>query len=1049
MRNSILVFLVLCFLFPCTLQTEAQHYYFKHFQVEDGLSNNTAICTLQDSKGFMWFGTKDGLNRFDGYSFKIYRNNPRDSTSIGNNSIWRLHEDEKGILWVGTERGLYRYNRALETFNLVEDIPRSEISGITSDRAGNLWVIAGFKVYRLSPAVNKLKKYDNDSTLNFCVTISRSLTGDIWIGNIHGQILRYDPVSEQFPAYSLFSHSKPAPSGWIEKIYDSGLGFLFIGTSNQGVKTFDPITLEYKDILTYNEDKTEIYVRDFLRNTEKEFWIATESGIYIYNVDDNSFQHLKKSTVNPYALSDNAIYSFAKDREGGIWASSYFGGVNYYSNQKLTFDKYFFTPGSNSLRGNAVREIKQDKAGNLWIGTEDAGLNSYNPTTGNFIALNPDDGYSGIAHTNIHGLAVDEDKLWVGTFEHGLDILDIQTKKVVQHFEYGPGPYDLKSNFVHSVFKTSSGQIIAGTSNGMFLYNKEHRNFLPLKFFPDNVFFSAITEDAKGNLWIGTFKNGLYYFNPQLNLFGRLRFLYNGTDRFEKSRVTYTYIDSRQLLWVCTEDGLFRINIQTKKIKPYSTGSGLPGNLIYGIVEDDNQYLWITTSKGLVRMNAATGATSIFTQANGLLGNQFNYSSVFKDSSGRIYLGSVKGMIAFNPGELNTRNIVPPVYITNMQINNVDIGVSEDGPLKKSMLHTHRIRLNHLQSSISFDFAALYFTSPQSIEYAYKLEGSDEDWNYIKTNRRVYFTNLSPGTYRFVVKSTDSNGNWPANEKALLIEILPPWWLGNLAYFLYSLAGIFTIYFIIRFYHNRQKEKQKIQMALFERAKEKEIYESKIDFFTKIAHEIRTPLTLIKAPMEKIMRNIGEVPQVEKYLKVMDKNTRRLLDLTNQLLDFRKVESGEFALHKANTNISELFRTIHSGFLPLAERKNIKFEMEVYPKDIFGYIDEEATTKIISNLYDNAVKYSRSFVRAEIRRPSVPESVDIIISNDGLEIPDYLQDKIFEPFFRSPNAEKITGTGIGLPLAKSLTELQGGTLMLESGNGFNIFTLHLPLNLKP
>lgn len=1041
------IYFLLFFLLLCIYTSYAQQYYFKHFQVEDGLSNNTAICTLQDSKGFMWFGTKDGLNRFDGYTFKIYRHNPADSTTIGNNSIWRLHEDEKGILWVGTERGLYSYDHALEKFSPVKDAPKSEISGITSDKEGNLWFLAGFKVYRLSVTTNKLEKFDNSEELNFCVTISRSLSGDIWVGNIIGSILRYHPASNEFQAYSMFSHSIPASSGWIEKIYDSGLGFLFVGTSSQGVKTFNPTTGEYIDLLTYNEDNTEIYVRDFIRTKETEYWIATESGIYIYDINLGILQHLKKSTINPYALSDNAIYSFAKDREGGIWACSYFGGVNYYSHQKLTFEKYFFMPGLNTLQGNAVREIKQDHYGNMWIGTEDAGLNMLNPHTGQFITLTPEDGHSGIAHTNIHGLMVDNDHLWIGTFEHGLDILDIKTKKVIRHYAYGPGPYDLKSNFVHSLYKTSSNLIVICTSNGIYTYNRKNQNFNPLKFFPQNVFFSSVTEDRNGNLWIGTFKHGVHYFNPRLQLFGQLKFIQKGADRLEKSRITYTYIDSDQHLWICTEDGLFRVNTKTKKIKTYSTENGLPGNLVYSVIEDNDHYFWITTSKGLVRMHPHTGATYIFTQANGLLGNQFNYCSAFKDNLGRIYLGSVKGMILFDPQQLNTQNIVPPVYITNMQINNIDVEINPKGPLKESLLHTQHITLNYLQSSLSFDFAALHFTSPENIEYAYKLVGADKDWNYIKTNRRVYFTNLPPGTYRFVVKSTDNNGNWANNQNTLTIEILPPWWLSRWAYITYTLLGIIALYCIIRFYHNRQKEKQKVQMAIFERAKEKETYESKIDFFTKIAHEIRTPLTLIKAPMEKIMNNISQVPQVEKYLRVMDKNTKRLLDLTNQLLDFRKVESGEFSLNRDNINLSTLLQTIHTNFLPLAEHKKISFELHLSSQDIYAYIDEESTIKIISNLFDNAIKYSRSFVKTKMSISHSNTEAIITISNDGQEIPQPLQEKIFEPFFRTTHAEKITGTGIGLPLAKSLAELQDGSITLESYNGINIFTLQLPLNI--
>lgn len=1025
----------------------AQPYYFKHLQVEDGLSNNTAICTLQDSKGFLWFGTKDGLNRYDGYTFKIYRNNPSDSNSIGNNSIWRLYEDEKGTLWVGTERGLFSFDYATERFTLLKDAPQAEISGITTDKEGNLWFLAGFKVHRYTPATKNLERFDNTKELSFCVTITRSQKGEIWIGNISGELLRFNSRTNTFNIYNVFWHSPPSSSGWIDKIYDTGLGFFFVGTSSQGVKKFNPDTGHYEDILTYNDDNTEIYVRDFIQNKENEFWIATESGIYIYDLHQNSFQHLKKNTVNPYALSDNAVYSFAKDREGGIWACTYFGGINYYSNQNLTFEKFFYIPGTNTIQGNAVREIIEDPWSNIWIGTEDAGLNILNPATGKFTTLSPKDGYSGLTHTNIHGLMIDGDHLWIGTFEHGLDIMDMRTRKVIKHFAYGPGPYELKSNFIHSVFKTSNNRILVGTSNGIYLYNRQQQNFRQLDFLPSG-FYSAITEDANGNVWLGTFKNGVYYYNPELGRYGRLKYLQNGTDRLEKNRVTYTYIDSNHQLWICTEDGLFCINLKTQRIRSFSTANGLPSNLVYCVIEDNEQFLWITTSKGLVRMNPHTGVLNIFTQANGLLSDQFNYSSAFKDRMGRIYFGSVKGMIRFDPSQLNTPHIVPPVYITSMQVNNIDVDINSQGPLQESLLNTPHIRLNYMQSSLSFDFAALYYTSPQNIEYAYKLEGVDKDWNYIKTNRRVYFTNLSPGIYRFVVKSTDSKGNWANNEKSLTIEILPPWWLSKLAYTVYILLGILAVYIVIMFYHNRQKEKQKIQMALFERAKEKEAYESKIEFFTSIAHEIRTPLTLIRAPMEKIMNNIGQVPQVEKYLRAMDKNTQRLLELTNQLLDFRKVESGEFSLNKEQVNITELLQTLHVNFLPLAERKQINFQLSIPSKNAYAYLDEDATIKIISNLIDNAIKYCKSSVNITLRTSYIKKEVIITITNDGQVIPPELQERVFEPFFRTPHGEKITGSGIGLSLAKSLAELLGGTIVLHSADGINIFTLHLPLDAK-
>ncbi|MFT3903335.1 MAG: two-component regulator propeller domain-containing protein [Niabella sp.] len=1042
MKSSI----ILVVLIACQSLSLAQHYYFRHYQVEDGLSNNTVICTMQDSKGFLWFGTKDGLNRFDGYTFKVFRNNPADSTTIGNNSIWRLYEDKNKQLWVGTERGLYRYNASIEGFSLLKGTPQSEIRGIVSDNNGDIWFIASFKLYRYSSSNKKLYDYSGRKSLNICTAIAKGSNGNIWIGTINGDLLRHDDQHDNFSFYNLFAHSEPTVSNWIEKIYDSGKGFLLIGTSNQGIKRFDLQSRNYIDLLTYNADNTEIYARDFIEYRPDEYWIATESGIYIYKPSSlGTFTHIEKNTINQYAISDNAVYAFAKDGNGGIWACTYFGGINYHPRPKLEFEKFIYDPSQNSLKGNAVREIKQDLNGNLWIGTEDAGLNKYNPHTGKFVNFSPKDGHSHIAHTNIHGLLVDSNRLWIGTFEHGLDIMNIETRKVTKHYSYGYGEYDLKSNFIYTFYKRKNGKILIGSSNGLYIYNPKQDNFIPLSFLPSGNFFSSIIEDSSGNIWAGTFKSGLFFYNERLKIFGNLKIIYNGRDKLSDYRISNLYLDSKQNLWACTEDGLFRIDIEGKKARVFTTKSGLPGNMVYCITEDKENNFWITTSKGLVKLTSDLKNITVFTKSDGLLSDQFNYSSVFKDSTGRIFLGSVKGLISFNPSALSNSKTISLLYITNFQINNHDVGITRNGPLKQSLLNTSEIVLTHLQSSISLDFAALNYASPDNIEYAYMLEGLDRSWNYIKTNRRVYFTNLSPGTYRFIVKSTDSNGNWANNERILSIKILPPWWLSKFAYSFYILLGILTVYAIIRFYHNRQQEKQKIRMVAFERAKEKEMYESKIDFFTKIAHEIRTPLTLIKAPMEKIMNNIGQMPRVEKYLRVMDKNTQRLLELTNQLLDFRKIESGEFSLHKEHIKVSELLQNTHSSFIPLAEHKAINFELHIPDKNIVGYIDEEATTKILSNLFDNAIKYSKSFVKATINRSFATKEVIITISNDGKEIPKDLQEKIFEPFFRTTDVEKITGTGIGLSLARTLAELQGGSLSLESINGINTFTFHLPL----
>lgn len=1025
------------------INTGAQPYYFRHYQVEDGLSNNTTTCALQDINGFLWFGTKDGLNRFDGYSFRTFRHNMTDSNSIGNNSIWRLYQYKRDVIWVGTERGLYSYHLSSETFQLLPECPRTEIRGITSDREGNLWFIAGFKLYQYITAQKQLVAHRLPDYLDFCTAVTAGADGNIWIGSREGYIVKYQISRRQFLPFSIFEHSPPTTSGWIEKIYDSGSGFLLIGTSNQGVKKFNLTSNTYEDLLTHNPDHTEVYARCFLRYNAHEFWVGTENGIYIYDASKKTFTHLVKNPSNPYALSDNAIYDLVKDRQGGIWAGTYFGGINYYSRQKLYFEKFFFTPSENSIKGNAVREITEDKTGNIWIGTEDAGLNVYNKKNGSFTNYAPQDRHSNLSHTNIHALLADGDSLWIGTFEHGLDVMDINTRKIIRHYGYGQAPNELKSNFIHSAYKTRSGTILIGTSNGLFAYNRAKDHFNPLRFFPANTFFSCITEDNKGNIWVGTFKNGVYFYNPSLRIYGKIKIMRHNRDRLSENRITNLFIDHSQNLLISTEDGLYSVNTQTFQTRLYHTGNLLPSNLVYSTIEDSHHTLWISTSKGLVRLDKGNHRSRTFTTANGLLSNQFNYSSAFRDSEGLMYFGSVKGLVRFDPDNISAEKHNPPLYFTNLQINNKDVAIGSQGPLKASLLHTEKITLHHNQSSISLDFAALSFTAPRNIEYAYKLEGLDNEWNYIKTNRRVYFTNLSPGSYHFKVKCSDGDGYWYPNEKTLFIEILPPWWRTRWAYAVYALCVALGIYGIVIFYHQRHSEKQQRKMELFERIKEKEIYEAKIDFFTKIAHEIRTPLTLIKAPLEKLMRRPAPDRQQEKYLKVMNKNTDRLLNLTSQLLDFRRVEAGAFVLSLEKRNVNEIVKSILNNFIPLAENKSIRLDLSA-EGNYYCKLDEEATTKIISNLVDNAIKYCHQTVNISIYS-SESHFVNIQVANDGPLVPGEVRDKIFLPFFRSKKTNKITGAGIGLALSRSLAELQGGNLTMRVHNDKNIFVLILPL----
>ncbi len=1026
-------------------QLQAQPHYFRHYEVEEGLSNNAVICSIQDEKGFLWFGTKDGLNRFDGYTFKTFRYDAGMPGSIGSNFIHCLHEDRSGTLWVGTEEGLYQYHDKTETFYPLKNAPRSEIRSVVTGPKGYLWFIGGLVLYRADPQTGQLRMFSPTEYFQ-ATSLVTTPGGALWVATATGSVEKYNPATGTFTSFNVFKHSPPAASQWIQQLYAASDSVLFIGTSSQGVKKLDLKDSAYRDILVHNEEGTALFVRDFIRIAQDELWIGTESGIYIYNTRTGAFTNLQKQYNNPYSLSDNAIYTFCKDEEGGIWVGTYFGGLNYYPPQYVVFKKYFPKTGENAISGNAVREICPGPYGNLWIGTEDGGLNKYNPQTGKFTVFKPDGTATGITNSNIHGLLLTGDTLWIGTFEHGLDWMDIKTGKVFRHFSAEGSA--LESNFIYSIKQLQSGEVMLLTANGLYTYDGRLQPFKPVDAFPA-LFYTTLYEEDNGALWVGTYRNGLYYFNPKTNQ--KLHFKSEpGVDNsLSNNRVNCIFKDSRGDLWIATEGGLCRYNRDKRTFKRYTVRDNFPSNVIYSILEDEASNLWISTSKGLVCLSLLTGKISSYSKTNGLLNDQFNYNSAYKAPDGRMYFGSVKGMISFDPASFKMNYFHPPVYITGFQVFNKELKIGEKGsPLHQSVLLTDTLILPHHQSTFSIDFAALSYSSPEMTEYAYKMEGLDDNWTYLQTNRKVFFTRLPAGDYVFRVKAANSSGLWNDKETRLYIRVLPPFWKSPPAYVLYALVLLGAGYLISRAYHNRMKEKARRRAEHFEHEKEKEVYQAKIEFFTHVAHEIRTPLTLIKGPMEKVIRKAEQVPQIKNYLKIMERNTDRLLALTGQLLDFRKTETKGYSLNFVRADIALLLRETIQRFSPAAEERGVTIELALPASRFYAYLDIEAIHKVFSNLIGNAVKYAdRKILVTLVVSGEKDNHFSIVIKNDGALVPMELKEKIFEVFYRGKKGEKTIGTGIGLSLARSLAELHKGTLELCPPEGaMNVFKLTLPVH---
>lgn len=1024
-------FLFLYFCFFSVNFSNAQEYYFKHFQVEEGLSNNTVLTSLQDNDGFMWFGTKDGLNRFDGYRFKTYRNNGDPVHSLGSNYIQSMHENN-GVIWVGTDKGLYYYDKKQDQFTILNEAINDRINDINHDQKGNIWFISGNILYRYAPKKKETTTF-NPNKYFVTTSITRDSKGEIWASSLN-KIYHYSEENHSFENIVLNPPANKADFR-ITVIYAVDPENIVIGTQDQGVLIYNRKNKTTNE-LKFNI-KEPVFVRQFRKRGNDELWIASESGVYVYNLKTKTAVNLKKNYNDPYAISDNAAYSITIDKENGIWIGTYFGGVNYHQKQYTQFKKYFPQNNQNSISGSAVREIHKDDYGDLWIGTEDAGVNRFNPKTQKFTSY-------GVSYYNIHALMPRKNKIWVGTFEHGLDVLDRNSGAVLKHYSANDGRSGLHSNFIFSFYEMKNDDLIIVTTSGLYHYNEQADNFEILKFFPETFHYTNFKEDSDGNLWAGSYRDGLLFYNPKTKKKEVFTYDYKNPNGISNNTMNAIFEDSSNNLWIATENGLNLVNRKTHTFTKFTTKNGMPSNVFYSILEDDAKNLWLTTSKGLVKFGPDHKTIKIFTTANGLLSDQFNYNSAFKDSNGDMYFGNLNGMISFNPKHFTKNKYTPFIYITNLQINNKDIEVnSQDSPIDQSISFIDELKLNNSQTSFNLEFAALNYTAPELTEYWYQLENVNNDWVYLGRNNKVFFTELAPGDYVFKVKSLNSFGVW-SKEVKLKITILPPFYASTLAYILYFVLMCAGFYYVIRYSQNLTQIKNNRKIKHLNDEKEKEIYQAKIDFFTNVAHEIRTPLTLIKGPLEKLLGMEYESKEVPQHLSIMKKNTSRLLKLVNELLDFRKSEIGGLKLTFVEANISSMVRNFHLRFSQLIEERELEFELELGEKDIQAFVDKEAFKKILSNLINNAIKYSNKKVIISLFRDE--KKLTLVVKNDGNIIPNHLKNKIFEPFFRVDNSSTASGTGIGLSLAHSLAQLHNGNLELVADSTYNIFELVVPLH---
>ena len=1049
MKNTFCVLACFFITIFCQAQSVEEHYYFKNLSIRNGLSQNTVNAILQDRKGFMWLGTKDGLNRYDGLSFRKFKHDAANPRSIGNSFITSLYEDFNGNIWVGTDAGVYIYYPEKEAFeefdcqSLEKTRIERSVSMIAGDKQGRVWIAVeaqGMFCYDTRQKLLRNYPLSEISSNIKCFTFDSG--GTLWLG-FYGDGLYYskDNLATVHPYGSPEDGKREFEGGVITKIVQGNYNCLYIGSVKEGVSELNLTSGQVRNLLAIDESGESIFCRDLLPYSDNELWIGTESGIYIYNLRTAQFIHLRASLYDSYSLSDNAIYALYKDREEGLWIGSYFGGVDYYPRQYTYFAKYYPKNIANSLHGKRVREFCRADDGTLWIGTEDGGLNHFNPKTKEFHFFEPSAGF-----TNIHGLCMDGSHLWVGTFSKGLRVIDTRTGVVLRTYMEGHTPHSLNDNSIFSICRTSAGEIYLGTLFGLLRYNRTQDNFDRIPEL-NGKFVYDIKEDSYGNLWLATYANGAYCYDVSVRRWKNYVFDAEDEKSLPYDKVLSVFEDSYRQIWLTTQGGGFCLfHPDTETFTRYGLKDGLPNDVVYQIVEDDDRFLWLTTNNGLVRFDPKTMEMKVFSTANGLPTNQFNYRSGFKDEAGNIYLGSINAFVAFDPRTFAENRQVPAVAITDFLLFNKEVPVGEtDSPLKSSITFSDKVVLTADQNSFSFRIAALSYQAPRMNKLMYKLEGFDEGWLTIGESPLVTYSNLGYGDYVFKVKASNSDGVWNEQETSLHLSILPPFYLSGWAYCFYVLFFMGCLVCVIFYFKRRNYRKQHRQMEMLEQEKEREVYHAKIDFFTNVAHEIRTPLTLIKGPLENIILKKEVDSETKEDLYIMKQNTERLLNLTNQLLDFRKTETRGFRLNFTECDVVAVLRETYLRFTSLAKQKGLDFILELPQECFMADVNQEALTKIISNLLNNGVKYASTYLRISLETDE--KVFHIRTFNDGEMIPDTMKEEIFKPFVRLDKEDEVTtGTGIGLALSRSLAELHQGSLMMEKGEEVNCFCLTLPVN---
>jgi signal transduction histidine kinase/ligand-binding sensor domain-containing protein/CheY-like chemotaxis protein/AraC-like DNA-binding protein len=1049
---------------------QSKYYNFSKLNTYSGLSHNQVNAILKDQSGFLWFGTQSGLNRYDGYSCKIYRGNRNDSSSLLDNNILSLYEMPEKKMWVATMGGPCIYNSNTEKFDSDYykylrslGLPEGTIASIIKGNDGRYWFLydnLGLYLYSLTD--KKAEPFIQDRTIQPPGKIAsvKETKGDkLWLIYQNGFLQEYDIRINKIIFSSTALEKLTKEDTQYNLFIDSG-GDVWVWNFKIGVIFFQP-----KDSLIrkFNENSIPSRLNSHLvsqvcQDDNGLIWVATDHGGVNLIDKNNAFRvsYIVNDPKDPKSLSQNSITSLYKDDKGIIWLGTYKQGVDFFNGNLVQFPYYHYQESNkSSLQYDDVNRFIEDKSGNIWIGTNGGGLIYFDRKNNTFKQYLHDPGNKNSLSNNVVvSLWIDhENILWIGTFLGGLNRFD--GKKFTRYSHNDKDPYSLANDNVWEIFEDKQQNLWVGTlGSGLDLFDPKtghFKHYLDDQMKPLSLnlnFISAIIQDKKGNLWIGT-SGGVILFHKDKGS----PVLYQVTkDRnsLSNNNIICLLEDSKGRIWIGTREGLDLFNEETKEFQTFTTSDGLPDNLILNILEDNQQTLWVSTPNGLCNAIPKQSEKGLsfsiisYDETNNLQNREFNDNAALKTRAGELIFGGPSGFNIIDPGKIKKPVNNTKIVFTGLQIFNKDIEpgelINKRILLPQSISQLQSIDLKYKENEFSIEFASLDFVHSISDKYAYLLEGFNSDWLYTDANhRRATYTNLDPGHYTFKVKVLNRDGLW-SDIKSVKINIEPPFWRTTVAYIIYVLLFTGLILLWRRITLDRIHMRYEVAHQRREADRAHALEQLKTKFFTNVSHEFRTPLSLIIAPIDKIIKQTSDEEQ-KKQLNLIHRNAKRLLSLVNQLLDFRKMEVQEIKLHSAIGDIIGFSRDISQSFLDIAEKKKIQFSFTSDTDHLEIYFDKDKIEKILFNLLSNAFKYTHDNGMVSVNliyHPPVTSEGDgtltIKVKDTGIGIPADKHERIFERFFQTdlPDDMVNQGTGIGLAITKEFVKLHNGIISVES-----------------